>query len=294
MEGEDAEGAADLGTAEGGRFGFAEGAKLTGATLDDVAVNVAREGGSARSGSRRVGKNVKVSERKTLDEGESGGVIGFGFARKAGDDVSADGGVRKLLANELEAASVMFSAIPAMHGGEDAVRAGLQGHVEVLGEAMGGGEERDEVASDVERLDGTDTETLDGSFVEDFLQKIEEMRSRGEIAAPGAEIDAAQHDFAEARGSEAVQLSDDGTGREAAAFAANKGNHAERAAGVATILDFQSGASVMGFPAENRSDEDIRNLENVACEDWRKLGRSIPSDAERSSPLTRERRVGKG
>ncbi len=38
-EGEDAEGAADLGLAEGGGFGFAEGAEFAGAALDDGAGN---------------------------------------------------------------------------------------------------------------------------------------------------------------------------------------------------------------------------------------------------------------
>jgi hypothetical protein len=43
----------------------------------------------------------------------------------------------------------VLGAIPAVHGGEDAVRGGLQGHVEVLGDEIGGSEEVDEVLRDV-------------------------------------------------------------------------------------------------------------------------------------------------
>ncbi len=45
-EGENAEGAAELGLAEGGGFGFAEGAQFAGAALDDGAGDfVGKEGG---------------------------------------------------------------------------------------------------------------------------------------------------------------------------------------------------------------------------------------------------------
>jgi len=42
-EGEDAEGASDLGMAEGGGFGFAEGAEFAGAALDNCAGNFVRK-----------------------------------------------------------------------------------------------------------------------------------------------------------------------------------------------------------------------------------------------------------
>ena len=139
----------------------------------------------------RKGKNVQIGKRKALNKGESGGVVGFGLAGEAGDDVGADGGLGKTFANELDAAGVVFRAVPAVHGGENAVGGGLQRHVEMLGDAIGGSEELDEVSSNIKRLDGADAEALDGSFVEDAADEIEKFDAGREVAAIGAEVDAA-------------------------------------------------------------------------------------------------------
>ena len=149
---------------------------------------------------------MEVGERVALDEVDCGGVIFGGFAGKAGDDVGADGGVGKLIADEFDAAGVVFGAIPAMHGGENFVGGGLQRHVEVLGDARRRCEKRDEILRDVERLDGADAETGDVRFVEDSAEKIFEFDARGEIAAPGAEVDAAEDDFFVAGGGEASRF----------------------------------------------------------------------------------------
>jgi len=104
---------------------------------------------------------VKVGERQAFDKGERGGVVIFGFAGKAGDDVGADGGVGEAFTDEFDAAGIVFGAVPTVHGGQDEVGGGLQGHVKVLGEAVGGSEEIDEVFCNVYWLDGADAETLD-------------------------------------------------------------------------------------------------------------------------------------
>src|SRR6266478_613126 len=104
--------------------------------------------------------------------------------------------MREVLADELDAAGVVLGTVPAVQGGEDTVRAGLQRHVEVLGDAIAGGEEMDEISGDVQRLDGADAETFDGGFVEDAAEEIVEIDAGGEVAAVGAEVDAAEDDFA--------------------------------------------------------------------------------------------------
>src|SRR5229473_1563789 len=190
---------------------------------------------------------MKVGEREALDEGHGCGVVIFGFAGEAGDYVGADGSVGEEDVDEFDAASVVFRAIPAVHGGQDAVGAGLQRHVEVLGDTIGGGEEIDQVSRDVKGLDGADAEAFDGGFVEDAAE---------EVAAVGAEVDAAENDFAVARIGEALDFVNDCVGWEAAALAADKGDDTVRAAGVATVLDFESGAGVIAFSAEDRSGEE--------------------------------------
>src|SRR5882724_11724099 len=282
-ESEDAEGAADLGLAEGSGFGFAEGAEFAGAALDDGWGDFVRKSGGFGAGALGKGEDVEIGEGQTLDEGERGGMFGFRFAGEAGDDVGADGGVGKAFADELDAAGVVLGAVPAVHGGEDAVGAGLQRHVEMLGDAIGPGEEFDEVLGDVERLDGADAETFDGGFIEDASEEILEFDARGKVAAVGAEVDAAEDDFAGGRWyerrlgvdrqeclshREALDFVDYDAGREATAFSANEGDDAIGAAGIAAVLNLQGGAGVVPFPAEDGGAEQNILFKNIAAQDF--------------------------
>ena len=92
------------------------------------------------------------------------------------------------------------------------------------------------------------------------------MAARSEIASPGAEIDAAENDFFVAGAREAADFVEDGFGREAAASSADEGDNAEGAAVVAAILNFQGGAGVIPFAAEDWRDEDVLLLEDIADE----------------------------
>src|ERR1700687_2841422 len=122
---EDAEGAAELGLAEGGGFGFAEGAQFAGAALDDRAGDFVGKSGGFGAGAFGKRKDGEIGEGQTRDEGERGGVFGFGFAGEAGDEVGADGGVGKALADKVDAAGVVLGAIPAGHGGGGGGGAGV-------------------------------------------------------------------------------------------------------------------------------------------------------------------------
>src|SRR3989449_935835 len=244
--------------AEGGGFGFAEGAEFAGAALHDGAGDFVCEScgfGAVAYGER---EDVEIVEGEALNEGERGCMVSFGFAREAGDDVGADGGLRGTVVDECDAAGVVLGTIRAMHGGEDAVGGGLQGHVEVLGDAVGGGEEIDEVLGDVEGLDGADAEALDGCFAEDAAEEIFEFDAGGEIAAVGAEVDAAENDFAVAGFGEAVDFSNDFAGWQGAASAANKRDDAVGTAGGATVLDLERGAGGVRFSGEGRGGREVR------------------------------------
>src|SRR5438552_1473477 len=138
MKGEGAESAADLGLTEGGSIGFPKGAEFAGTAFDDGARDFVRKRGSFGARALRERENVEIGEGKALDEGERGGVVVFSFTGEAGDHVSADGGVRKAFVDEFDAAGIVLRAIPAVHGGEDAVGGGLQRHMEVLGDAICG------------------------------------------------------------------------------------------------------------------------------------------------------------
>ena len=257
-------GAAELGFAEFFGLGFAKSAEFTGAAVDDFSGKLRIERGGLGAWTRRVGKNVEVGERKRVDELESGFMVGFSFSGKTSDDVGSDGGVWEKFANEFCAASVMLRAIPAVHGSEDVVRTGLERHMEVLGDAIGTGEEGDEVLGEIKRLDGADAEARQISFVEDVAQEIENMGAGRKIAPPGAEIDSAEDDFLKTGVRETANLRENGFRREATAFTADVWNDAEGTAVVATILDFECGASMVSFPTEDGGDKDVPGREDVA------------------------------
>src|SRR5229473_4390601 len=147
--------------------------------------------------------------------------------------------------------------------------------MKVLGEAIGRSEEVDEVLRDVERFDGADAETFDGCFVENAAEEVFEFDAGGKIAAVGAEVDAAEDDFAVSRFAEALDFLNDCIGRQAAAIAADEGDHAVGATGIAAVLDLERGAGVIPFPAEDRGGKKFGAVEDVAGEDFGKLGRSM-------------------
>ena len=114
----------------------------------------------------------------------------------------------------------------------------------MLGDAIGGSKEIDEVLGDVERFDGADAEALDGGFAEDAAEQVFEFDAGRKIPAVGAEVDPAENDFAVTRFAELPDFLDDGTGGQAAALATDEGDDAVGAAGVAAILDLEGGAGV--------------------------------------------------
>ncbi len=77
-------------------------AEFPGALLDRGGGNVIGHLLGRGPGPDGVGENVEIGERTAVDEVERGGVIFGGFAGEAGDDVGADGGVGKLVANEFD------------------------------------------------------------------------------------------------------------------------------------------------------------------------------------------------
>jgi len=100
-----------------GGFGFTESAEFAGAALDGGGGNLVWKRGGFGAGAGGVGENVEVGEGEAVDEGEGGGVVGLGLAGEAGDDVGTDGGVGEAVVDELDAAGIVFGAVPAVHGG---------------------------------------------------------------------------------------------------------------------------------------------------------------------------------
>jgi len=283
-----------LGLAEGSGFGFAEGAEFASAALDDGARDFVRKRSGFGPGTLRKRKNVEIGEGARFDEGERGSMVVFGFSWEAGDHIGADGGMREAFMNEFDAAGVMLRAIPAVHAGKDAVGAGLQRHVKMLSDAVGGSKKSDKVLGNVERLDGADAETFDGSFLNNAAEEVFEFDTGGKVAAVSAEIDATENDFAGRQRQrcglgvdrqeclshrEALDFPNDFRGRQATALAADERDDTVGAAGVTTVLNFESRAGVIPFSAADGGGEKFGAVEDVAGEDLAKMERNIPSAA---------------
>src|SRR6266852_2153858 len=251
-EGQHAHAATGLGGAKGGASCFSAGAQLAGAPLDDGGGDFFGEmlGLSARTLGKR--KDVKVGERRVFDERKRPQVVGFGFTGEAGDDIGANGGVGEALANQFNARGVVCGAVPAVHRRQDAIRTGLERNVEVVRDAIGGGKRLDQVARNVHRFDRTDAQSQERSFVEDSAEEISEFDAGTEIEAIAAQIDAAENDFVDARGAEAIDFTKNSFGREATAASAHKGDDAIGAAMIAAILNLQDGTRVAIFIAKHR------------------------------------------
>jgi len=143
----------------------------------------------------------------------------------------------------------------------------------MVSDAISAGEEGDKVLRDVERLDGADAKPRERRLVKNAAKKIENIRARRKIATPGAEVDAAEDDFLKAGTAETADLGENRIGREAAAFSTDERNDTERATIVATVLNFENGASVIPFPAEKGGDKDIMDFENISHQKCRRRGR---------------------
>src|SRR5215472_8246660 len=139
-------------------------------------------------------------------------------------------------------------------------------------ETFRGSKKFDEVLRDVHRLDRADAQTLDAGLVQNPPQQVFEFGARREVAAVSAKIDSAQHDFSIASVAKPLQFANYGVRRQAAALAANKRNHAKRAAGIASVLNLERGPRVIPFPSEHGRPKQSPLLENVAYE---KFGRLI-------------------
>src|SRR6266581_8732072 len=103
--------------------------------------------------------------------------------------------MREAFTDELDTAGIMLGAVPAVHGGENAVGAGLQRDVEVPGEAIGRRKEFDEVSRNVQRFDGADAKALDCGFTQNPAEEVFQFDAGRKVTAIGAEVDPAEDDF---------------------------------------------------------------------------------------------------
>ena len=154
--------------------------------------------------------------------------------------------------------------------------------MKVARDASGESDERDEVFGDVHGLDRAEAQAFEARAAKYAAQQAEQIGARHQIASVTAEMNSAQNNFTVAARCEGVQFIDNALGREAAAISTNGRNHAEGAAMIAAILDFQDGARVPRFAAFDGRDENIRLRKDIADENCGGAGNgSCDGDTER-------------
>ena len=96
------------------------------------------------------------------------------------------------------AAGIVFRAIPAMHGGEDAIHTALQRHMKVRGHAIICGEKLYEISCNIHGFDRADAQTLHGCFMEYASKQILERETRSKVPPVGSKIYAAKDNLSKA------------------------------------------------------------------------------------------------
>ena len=91
---------------------------------------------------------------------------------------------------------------------------------------------------DVERLDRADAEARDARLIENPARKIFKFDARGKIAAPGAEVDAAEDDFFVTGGGETAISEMTSAGGMLRLLPRTNGMDAIGAAEIAAVLNF--------------------------------------------------------
>src|ERR1041385_5535707 len=173
---------------------------------------------------------MQISKRQALDKAAAFLKKLIGLAGKANHDVCADCSFRHGFMDLSDLLRIMPWAILAMHAAQNTVATGLQRNMRVLSDARRARDQGDQVVAPVHRFDGADAYLLNVCVLEQFTDKLLEVLLRLEVAAPTAQIDAAEHNLAIPRCHQRIGFFYDTIELHRAALPADTGNNAERTA----------------------------------------------------------------
>src|ERR1043165_1443312 len=218
---------------------------------------------------------MQIGKRQVLDEAAALFKEFIGLAGKADHNISANRSIGHGFMDLSDLLGVMPWAVLAMHPPENAVAAGLQWHMRVPGDAPRSGDQRDQLIAPVHGFDRADADFFYARMLQQRADKLFKTLLWLEVAAPAAQVDAAEHDLAIAGGDQRVGFFDHALQLHRAALAANAGNDAERTTVVAAILDFQIGARFFSdrIAGENRSCDQLRVGKDIAHQSESRCGK---------------------
>ena len=155
------------------------------------------------------------------------------------------------------------------HRPEHPVRAGLERHVEVAADPALADDQLDQLLREVGRQHRGQAQAAEPADVEEPAHQGGQRRSRAEVPAVVAEVDAGEDDLRVAGGDEPLDLLDHDLDRLAPAPAAGERHDAEAAAMLAPVLDLHERPRVARGEAPERDDGQRRAGEDVAHLDER-------------------------
>src|SRR5678816_239470 len=115
---------------------------------------------------------MEIGKRQMLDKAAAFFKEFVSLAGKADHYVRADGSIRHRLMNLSDFVSVVPRAVLAMHLAQNAVTAGLQRSMSVLGDARRASYQRDQVVTPVHWLYGADANFFDARVFEERTDKL--------------------------------------------------------------------------------------------------------------------------
>ena len=202
-----------------------------------------------------------------VEQAQRVGEIGLALAGEADDEVAGQRDIGPRGADALDQSQIVGGGVAAVHGGEDAVGAGLHRQMQIghqrIEIAMGG----DEIVVHVARMAGGVAQAVDArDFGEAEQQPAEApVAAVGPFAMPGVDVLAEQRELAHAAIGKARRFGDDGFDRPRDLGAARIGHDAEGAELVAAFLHGEEGGRLLRvsdgrgrrrwIPAFGRNDE---------------------------------------
>lgn len=277
-DGDGGKAAADLGLAEELVFAVGElleDAVALAADLDGDGVGEIDSLGARALG---VSKDVEVGEGEAFDEIDGGGEFVLGFTGEADHNIGAEGGLGHELASEPDTFGVVPGAVLTVHAAECGIAAGLQGGVNVAGDAGRGGHELEQGGGKVHRFDAGQADEGDGSFLQQAAEEVGELAAGAPLAAPAAKVDTGENDFGIAGGGEALGFGDNPIRGSGAGLSADARDDAKGAAIVAAVLDLEVGAGTVASGALDGGIEEFALGEDIADVDFGVVGGGVGGD----------------
>ena len=205
--------------------------------------NLVRQFGRRRSRPGRIFEREGAGVADLVDQRERRSKIVLALAGEADDEIGGERHVRPRGAHARDGVEIVGARVAAVHGGEDAVGAGLHRKVQIGHQARQVAMRRDQALLHVAGMAGGVAQPRDARHFGDAREQLPERPGPavGSFAVIGVDVLADQRDLAHAGLGEPLDLGDDLHDRPRRFGAARIGHDAERAELVAAFLHGDEG-----------------------------------------------------